>query len=229
MNSNASTETCGIEPEDRPVAGDQQAGPSQGGKAARNLGILLVEDESAHAARMEKALGQLGHRVLGRAMDGQAACQCCLELRPDLVLMDQSLPKMDGLQAAFVMNCNQPVPVLLMAAQIKEGLKEEALQAGVYACLPKPVDATLLDYSIDIAFRCHQRLCALQAQIEDLRNEISARKLVGRASGILMLRHHLTYDQAVGRLHERAMALNQPLIEAASKVIEDDQSPTTAG
>jgi len=221
MNSNASTETCGIEPEDRSLAGDQQTSPSRGGKPARNLGILLAEYESAHAARLEKAIGQLGHRVLGRAADGQTACQFCLELRPDLVLMDQSLPKMDGLQAAFVMNRIQPVPVLLMAAQIKGGIKEEALKAGVYACLPKPVDATLLDYSIDIAFRCHQRLCALQGQLEDLRNEINARKLLGRASGVLMGRRRIGQDQAIQRLHQEARERGLTPAEMAQIIIAD--------
>lgn len=192
---------------------------SQTGPTSLSLNILLAEDEAAHAARVEKTLLCLGHVVAHKTCDGQEACQLCQDLKPDLVLMDQTLPKMDGLQAAFVINRNQPMPVVLMASQAKPGLVDEAQKAGVYACLFKPVEQNLLAQSIEVAFRQFQRVRGLECQVDDLRREISTRKLMGRASGILMKRLGIGEEQAILRMHEEAKAKAIAPSEVAQGII----------
>lgn len=193
--------------------------PSQTGPTSLSLNILLAEDEAAHAARVEKALLCLGHVVAQKTRDGQEACQLCQELKPDLVLMDQTLPKMDGLQAAFVINRNQPMPVVLMASQAKPGLVDEAQKAGVYACLFKPVEQDLLAQSIEIAYEQFHRVRGLESQVDDLRREISTRKLMGRASGILMKRLNISEQEAILRMHEEAKAKGVLPMDVAQGVI----------
>jgi response regulator NasT len=189
-------------------------------KSARlSLSILLAEDEAAQAARLEKALRLLGHLVACKTRDGQEACQLCQTIRPDLVLMDQTLPKMDGLQAAFVINRNHALPVVLMASRARPGLVEEARKAGVYACLFKPVEQDLLDLSIQSAYQHFKRVRNLQNQAEDLRREIQTRKLMGRASGILMERLGISEKQAVMRIHNEAKAKGVAPMDVAQGLI----------
>lgn len=224
MSSKALSGRYGVEPADcrahagfPPLPAVTVASPSPSGLS---LNILLAEDEAAHAARLEKALLSLGHVVAGRTCDGQEACQLCQEIKPDLVLMDQDLPKLDGLQAAFVINRNQPLPVVLMASQARPGLVSEAVQAGVCACLFKPVEPDFLADSIEIAFRHFRRMRGLQSQVDGLRLEIKTRKLMGRASGILMQQLGVSEYEAVVRIHEEAKAKGLLPMEVARELIE---------
>ena len=62
---------------------------------------LLVVDDHAFMRAGIKAILQrdASLEVVGEAQDGQQAVECCRELRPELVLMDVSMPKMDGIEA----------------------------------------------------------------------------------------------------------------------------------
>ncbi len=216
MSSNALTRTHGTEDLD----GHQTSGPCpESVDKASGLNILLAEGDEAQAADLQKNLADMGHKVVQVARSGQEACQLCQKLEPELVLMDLDLPKMDGLQAAYVIKRNQHLPVVLMADQVKPGLKDEALKAGVHACLPKPIEDGLLARSIDIAHEQFQRLQVMEDQAEDLRQEIKTRKLMGRASGILMERLEISHDQAVKKLHEESKLKGQALMEVAQGII----------
>lgn len=73
--------------------------------------------------------------------------------------------------------------------------------------------------SLRIAYHQFQRLQAIEEQTRELECEINTRKLMGRASGILMQQHGITYRQVVGKLHQKARAQNKPLFEVAQSVI----------
>ena len=97
------------------------------------------------------------------------------------------------------------------------------------ACLTKPVEPDHLAQSIDIAHGQFQRLRAMEAQADGLRQEIQTRKLMGRASGILMERLGISHDQATARLHQKAEAKGQALLEVAQGVIAADKISDIAG
>ena len=226
MSSNALTGTYGTEKlRDRPAA---QSVPEPG-QSGQGLRILLAMGQEAQAAQMQQGLNAMGFKVAQVARSGQEACQLCQELQPGLALLELELPRMDGLQAAYVIKRNQELPVVLMAGRIKPGLKEEALKAGVQACLTKPVEPDHLAQSIEIAHGQFQRLRAMEAQADGLRHEIQTRKLMGRASGILMERLGISHDQATARLHQKAEAKGQALLEVAQGVIAADKISDIAG
>ncbi len=219
MSSNVSTAVPGIDLPLPPYPARHSTAAWPAEDQGPSLGILVVEDDAVQAAELKKALQGLGHQVVRTACNGQEACQLCLELKPDLVLMDLGLPGMDGLQAAFVINHRQPLPVVLITSRLKTSLVEEASRAGVYTWLLKPVDADLLGRSLELALHNFQRLEHLENQVEELRREIRTRKLVGRASGILMQRLGIDEQGAVQRLHQKARSQGLSLLEVAESVI----------
>jgi AmiR/NasT family two-component response regulator len=211
--------------ESPPAAGVAAASASP---ASLSLSILLAEEEASQAARLEKALRILGHVVASKTCDGQEACRLCQEIKPDLVLMDQTLPKLDGLQAAFVINRNQPMPVVLMASQAKSGLVSEAQRAGVYAFVFKPVDHNLLAQSIQVAYQQFKLVRDLQYRAEGLRQEIKTRKLMGRASGILMKQLGSNEQEAIRRIYEEAKSKGLSPMEVALDIITADKISNSA-
>lgn len=189
------------------------------------LGILVVEDEAAHALALQQSLAALGHHVLGLAMDGYQALNLRRQLNPDLVIMDIHLPGLDGMQAASQMNRDQPLPVVLVTAYADQWFKQQAREAGVYSYLVKPVEAAVLGPAIELTFENHQRWQHLERQVIDLREELRTRKVVERAKGILMDTCRLSEKQAQSRLDQQSQHQGLPLLTVAEKVIAEHGQP----
>lgn len=110
--------------------------------------ILLVEDNEMNADMLSRRLSRKGHSVL-HAADGQAAVELSRAERPDLILMDLSLPVMDGWTATRAIKqheATQHIPVIALTAHAVVGDKERALEAGCDDYDTKPVEfSRLLD------------------------------------------------------------------------------------
>lgn len=109
--------------------------------------ILLVEDTEDTRQVMKFALERKGYEVL-EAVDGYEAVDVTLEKRPDLILMDMSLPLMDGLSATRIIRGMEDesaeVPIIVITAH-SHYYAEKALEAGCDAVISKPIDFAILD------------------------------------------------------------------------------------
>jgi two-component system, cell cycle response regulator DivK len=105
--------------------------------------ILLVEDIMANRALAVKLLKAAGHEVI-EASDGAAAIGEARAKRPDLVLMDLSLPGMDGWEALRQLRADgrtRDLRIVALTAHAMAGVRDEALAAGFDGYLSKPIDA----------------------------------------------------------------------------------------
>ena len=81
------------------------------------------------------------------ASDGQAALEKALEAKPDLILMDLSLPRMDGWEATRRLKADRRlagIPVIALSAHAMRGDEDRARASGCDDFLTKPIDETLL-------------------------------------------------------------------------------------
>ena len=104
--------------------------------------ILIVEDNELNADMLRRRLTRLGHEVLV-AVDGRSGVDLVRERRPDLVVMDMSLPIKDGWQATRELKADAEVasiPVLALTAHAIVGDRAQALAAGCDEYDTKPVD-----------------------------------------------------------------------------------------
>jgi CheY-like chemotaxis protein len=102
--------------------------------------ILLVEDNPATVDVVQKELEFLGYEYLV-ANDGKEAVEKATSYMPDAIIMDISLPKMDGLQASSAIRKNPKtasIPILAATARALPGDKEKCLQAGCNDYIAKP-------------------------------------------------------------------------------------------
>jgi CheY-like chemotaxis protein len=107
--------------------------------------ILIVEDVQLNRELLVQLLEDDYRLVL--AEDGQAALQKALEARPDLILMDLSLPRMDGWEATRRLKADlnlSKIPVIVLSAHAMRGDEERARASGCDDFLTKPIDETLL-------------------------------------------------------------------------------------
>ena len=102
--------------------------------------ILLVEDNPATVDVILKELEFLGYESIV-AEDGKEGVDKASSQMPDLIIMDISLPKMDGLEATSMIRKNpktQSIPILAATARALPGDKEKCLQAGCDDYIAKP-------------------------------------------------------------------------------------------
>jgi PAS domain S-box-containing protein len=104
--------------------------------------VLVADDVPANRDLLVELLGPLGFE-LEEAGDGEAMLECARATRPDLVIADIVMPKLDGLQATQQMRRIpglEAVPVLLVSATVSGADIDRYLAAGANAFLPKPID-----------------------------------------------------------------------------------------
>ena len=104
--------------------------------------ILLVEDNELNRDMLSRRLSRRGHQVL-EATDGEAALALAASERPDLILMDMSLPVLDGWEATRRLKAapaTRPIPVIALTAHAMVADREKSLAAGCDDFDTKPVD-----------------------------------------------------------------------------------------
>lgn len=116
-------------------------------KDSKDRVVLLVEDADDARLFMRLALEQLGYIVF-EAEDGQKALEVAERVRPAIILMDLSLPIMDGLTATQKIRANaglNGVTVIAVTAHQGTDFREGARDAGFDAYVTKPIDIDSLD------------------------------------------------------------------------------------
>jgi len=103
--------------------------------------ILIVEDVEINRDLLEQLLEEDYHLIT--AEDGAAAIRLAEKERPDLILMDMSLPVMDGWEATRTLKARddlKQIPVIALTAHAMRGDEEKARACGCDDYLSKPVD-----------------------------------------------------------------------------------------
>jgi CheY-like chemotaxis protein len=112
----------------------------------RDLKVLLVEDVEDTRLFMRLALEDQGFIVF-EAEDGHAAVASAVRDTPDVILMDLSLPRMDGFAAAKLMRQKRElknVPIIAVTAHQETGFRSDAKASGFDAYVTKPIDINWL-------------------------------------------------------------------------------------
>ena len=188
------------------------------------LRVLIAEDEAIIRLDLREMLQEDGFEVVGEAADGERAVALATELRPDLVICDVKMPKMDGIAAAALIVGQRIAPVVMLTAFSQRDLIERARDAGAMAYLIKPFQKRDLLPAIEMATSRFAEIRALEAEVSGLRERLEARKLIERAKGALMTRHGLSEPEAF-RWIQRAAMDNRTSMRAVSElVLEGDGS-----
>lgn len=104
--------------------------------------ILLVEDNEMNRDMLSRRLERRGYTIL-MAVDGQQGVDMARSETPDLILLDMSLPIIDGWEAAKRIKAqpeSKDIPLIALTAHAMAGDKEKALQAGCDDYDTKPVE-----------------------------------------------------------------------------------------
>jgi CheY-like chemotaxis protein len=117
----------------------------------KQMTVMVVEDNTGTRTLIKRLLEVKGHRVVESA-DGKQAVERSWSEHPDLIIMDLSLPVMDGLAAIHELRKHsgmQCVPILVLTAYGSAEIQTGALALGANAFLEKPFDADELEKIVE--------------------------------------------------------------------------------
>lgn len=104
--------------------------------------VLITDDTAFMRMTLRNILEKNGYQVVGEAEDGQDAVEKYRELRPDLVTMDITMPRMDGITAIKkIMEIDPQAKIIVCSAMGQKALVIEALNAGARDFIVKPFQA----------------------------------------------------------------------------------------
>jgi AmiR/NasT family two-component response regulator len=180
---------------------------------------VIAEDEALIRLDLAEMLAEEGYDVVGQAEDGEKAIELVLEHRPDLVILDVKMPRLDGIAAAERIASQRIAPVVILTAFSQRDLVERARDAGAMAYLVKPFDQTDLVPAIEMAVSRFTELRQLESEVEDLTERLETRKLVDRAKGVLQQRLGLSEPDSFRWIQKTAMDLRLSMRQVAEGVV----------
>ncbi|MCP2169390.1 ANTAR domain-containing response regulator [Goodfellowiella coeruleoviolacea] len=183
--------------------------------------VLVAEDEALIRLDLVEMLREEGYQVAGEAADGEEAVRLANELRPDLVILDVKMPKVDGIEAASAIAGNRIAPVVILTAFSQRDLVERARDAGAMAYLVKPFAKRDLVPAIELAMSRFAELKALEGEVAGLTERLETRKVVERAKGMLMSKQGLAEPEAFRWIQRTAMDRRTTMKAVAEAVIEN--------
>jgi response regulator NasT len=181
--------------------------------------VVVAEDDALIRLDAVEILREAGFDVVGEASNGEEAVELAEELRPDVVVMDIKMPKMDGLTAAEKIGKDRLAPVVMLTAFSQKELVERARDAGAMAFVVKPFTGADLLPAIELAIARHDEILGLEDEVADIEDRLETRKRVERAKGLLMAKMNLTEPEAFRWIQKTSMNRRLTMREVADAVI----------
>lgn len=122
-------------------------------RVKRERRILIADDHEAVRRGLRSALAGAGWQICGEAVNGQEAIQKTMELKPDLIILDVSMPNVGGLEAAReIIKCAPQTKILVFTMHESKQIREETSNIGVHGMAVKSAPLSSLLATIDSIF-----------------------------------------------------------------------------
>ncbi len=185
-----------------------------------SLKILLVDEDPDRAVSLREALSSLGHEVLSSFTAPRDLYDKVRDHAPDLIMIDTESPSRDVLEHIALVSRDQPRPIVMFSDDGGSEAIREAVRAGVTAYVVDGLAEARIQPILQVAVERFAAEQTLRKDLADARSELSERKVVERAKGLLMKQRQVDEEEAFRMLRRFAMDRGVRLADAAQQVID---------
>lgn len=186
--------------------------------------LLVADDDPLILFTLVEGLTEAGFDVL-QARDGLSALELCKSVRPNLALLDIRMPELNGLELAERLKAETTVPFLFFSAFGDENYVKQAVAAGAYGYLLKPLSVAAIVPTIRTVLARTQENAHQQARQDQFDAALESNRLIATAAGIIMRDVGLTQEDAFEHLRAKARRERVKLNDLAQRIVTEGASP----
>jgi response regulator NasT len=183
------------------------------------LRVLLVNDTDKPIADLYQALTEHGYEVLPVVATSRALAEAVKLQRPDIIIIDTESPSRDTLEQLALMHAAAPRPVVMFSHDADQQLIRAAVGAGVTTYVVDGLAPARLAPILSVALARFAEETRLRQRLADVEHELSDRKLIDRAKGLLMDKRQMSEALAYETLRNQAMKQGMKIAEVARQII----------
>lgn len=185
-----------------------------------HLKILLIDEDPDRAASVRDALVDAGHKVVSSYASPVDLYDRVKVHAPDLIIIDTESPSRDVLEHIAFISRDQPRPIVMFSADRGGDTIRDAVRAGVTAYIVDGLSEARIQPILQVAVERFEAEQSLRQALADAQSELSERKIVERAKGILMKQRQMDEEEAFRALRKFAMDQGLRMAEAAERVVQ---------
>jgi response regulator NasT len=194
-----------------------------------SLRLILVDDNRERARAVESNLAQAGFKVLSVIPTGSGLLFQMAQQEPDVVIVALDSPDRDVLESLAIASAYNARPVVMFSEAGDQGFIAEAIRAGVTAYQAEDISPGRVRAAINVAIAQFSAFNDIKQELNETRRQLSERKLVEKAKGLLMSIHHVKEEDAFSTLRKLAMDKHKTLGDTARDVIAIVEKASRAG
>jgi response regulator NasT len=190
--------------------------------------ILVADDDRLILVMLVEGLRAAGFEVLS-AQDGESALKICLQENPDFALLDIRMPGMTGIELARLLMQETDVPFMFLTAYDDQSLIDEAVGAGAYGYVVKPVEVRRLVPLIQAGIARARELRQSRNAEKGLASALKSNREIATAIGMLMQRYATNADDAFESMRRYARRHQLKIVDVANALIRGDAMELQSG
>lgn len=177
-------------------------------------------DEAERSRSLRIGLLASGHNIVAVLPSDSFLPERIAQIQPDMIIVDAQSESRDTLEHVVMSTRDERRAIVLFTDDADTSRVGDAIAAGVSAYVVAGLAAERIKPVLEVAMARFRHEQALRRELADVRSQLSERKLVERAKGLLMARQGLSEDEAYARLRKTAMDRGLRLGEVAQRLIE---------
>lgn len=184
------------------------------------LRVLLIDDGARRVRLIRDELVAQGHEVVGVVDAARVIHDAVERLKPDAVIVDSESPSRDTLEHLAVLSVRNPRPVVVFAEDDADDPMRQAMAAGVSAYVVAGLQPQRVAPVLRVAIARFEQDRRLREELVEARQQLSQRKVIDRAKGLLMKRQGLDEEAAYALLRKTAMDKGLKIAELAQRLVD---------
>ncbi|MGD9831623.1 MAG: ANTAR domain-containing response regulator [Piscinibacter sp.] len=186
----------------------------------RDLSDMQSERELERARSLRIGLLESDYNIVAVLPADPFLPERLSQIAPDMIIVDAESQARDTLEHVVMATRDERRPIVLFTNDDDTSQVGAAIAAGVSAYVVAGLAPERIRPVLEVAMARFQHEESLRRELAEARTQLSERKTIDRAKGILMARHSLTEDQAYARLRKTAMDRGMKLAEVAQRIVD---------
>jgi response regulator NasT len=184
------------------------------------MNVMLVETIQEKTFSLDATLMKADYEIIARLNAGADLYKMVDKYHPDLIVIDMESPDQEILRHMYNINNELPTPIVVFAEKGDREIIDAAIKAGVSAFVVDGLEVERVLPVIDVAIARFREYQAMRNDLKETRTQLSNRKTIDRAKGILMKLRGFSEDEAYKAMRKQAMDRNKRVVEVAQGIIE---------